>query len=109
MSRFYDDDYDENFPNQAALYEANTERALAGKRGQAFLREMESALIALPRKELIEGRVCHLGQVCAMGALALKRRMDTGEKFEAAIKWLEDEAPGEGDASETAFFAEKHF
>ena len=110
MSRFSDcDDYDEDYPNQYALYQANTDRALKGKRGKAFLLELEAALLALPEKKLIEGRICEAGQVCAMGALALKRRMSTGEKIEDALRWLEDESPQEAYAYETADFMEKHF
>jgi len=109
MSRFFDDCYDEDFPNQAALYEANTERALKGKRGQAFLREMEAALLALPRKRLIEGNICMGGEVCAIGALALKRLVDGGKSLEAALAWLEERAPHNSDAHETADFAERHF
>lgn len=108
MSRF-DDCYDEDFPNQAELYRANVQRALKGKRGQAFLKELEEALVALPEKKLIEGRICEMGKVCAMGALALKRRVSSGEKIEDALRWLEDEAPQEGYADETAAFMEKHF
>jgi len=35
------------------LYRANVDRALAGRRGQAFLREMLAAMDALPEKRLI--------------------------------------------------------
>lgn len=108
MSRF-DDGYDEDYPNQFALYHANVKRAMKGRRGQAFLKELEEALLALPEKKLIEGRLCEAGKVCAMGALALKRRTSTGEKIEDAFKWLENEAPGEGYAGDTAEFMEKHF
>lgn len=108
MSRF-DDCYDEDFPNQAALYQANTERALKGKRGKAFLRELEAALLTLSEKRLIEGRVCEEGQVCAMGALALKRKVDSGMQVKEALEWLEAEAPEEGYADETGRFMEKHF
>lgn len=109
MSRFDCDDYDENYPNQYALYQANTERALKGKRGKAFLRELEAALLALPQKRLIEGRICLAGEVCAMGALALKRRVETGQKIEEALQWLEENAPREGYVGETADFMEAHF
>lgn len=111
MSRFSEyDDYEESFNNEAALYAANTRRALKGKRGQAFLKEMEAALVALPEKRLIEGAVCVEGQVCAIGALALKRQMDAGKDIKAALDWLEEEAPPqeEGNAEETANFALHH-
>lgn len=108
MSRF-SDDYDEDFANQAALYNANTERCLKGKRGQAFLKEMEAALLTLPQKKLINGAVCQEGQVCAIGALALKRKRDAGDSIAAALYWLEKEAPDEWQESDaTADYAEEH-
>lgn len=109
MSRFDDDPRDEDFPNQSELWWANTERALKGKRGKAFLRELETALVELPEKKLIEGLICKAGQVCAMGAFALKRRRDAGQKIEDALKWLEDNAPQEGYANETGDFMSEHF
>lgn len=112
MSRF-DDCYDEDFPNQAALYHANTERALKGKRGQAFLKELEAALLMLPEKVLIEGSICREGAVCANGALALKRKVDAGMQIPEALKWLEENKPDDdfngGDAGQTGDFMEKHF
>lgn len=59
MSRFGDDDYDgEDFPNQAALWQANAERALKGKRGRRALRDLRAALRALPEPRLIAGALC---------------------------------------------------
>lgn len=59
MSRFEDDDYDgEDFPNQAALWQANAERALKGKRGRRALRDLRAALLALPEPRLIAGALC---------------------------------------------------
>lgn len=63
MSRFDDYDYDEQFPNQADLWQANVRRALAGKRGKKALAEMREALLALPTKRLIEGALCTVGGV----------------------------------------------
>lgn len=60
MSR-YSDDYDESFPNQAALWEANYERALKGKRGRKVLADLRDALLALPEPRLIEGALCTVG------------------------------------------------
>jgi hypothetical protein len=51
MSRFYDDGYDEDFPNQAALWQANAQRALTGKRGRKALAELRDALLALPGRQ----------------------------------------------------------
>lgn len=72
MSRFYGwDDDGEEFAGQFALQMANEERSLKGKRGQASLRALEAALLALPEKRLISGRIIdQAGGVCAMGALA---------------------------------------
>lgn len=62
---------DEDFNNQAMLWEANQERSLRGRRGQAALRELESALLALPEKRLIADELENeRGEVCAVGALA---------------------------------------
>lgn len=59
MSRYYNDDgYDENFPNEAALWRANADRALKGKRGRKALAELREALLALPSPRLIAGALC---------------------------------------------------
>ena len=64
---------DEEFGGQFELWQANCRRSLKGKRGQAALRELEAALVALPEKALIHGDVEYGGQVCAVGA-AIKAR-----------------------------------
>lgn len=62
---------DEDFQNQAYLWQANQERSINGRKGQAALRELESALLALPEKRLIAGELENaVGEVCAVGALA---------------------------------------
>jgi hypothetical protein len=58
------------------LWHANLRRAMQGKRGQAFLRELLEALDALPQKRLIQGAMEQSGEVCALGAVGLKRWMD---------------------------------
>jgi len=50
--------------------------AIRGERGQKFLREMLDALDALPDKSLTENALEHDGEVCAMGAVGLKRGVD---------------------------------
>jgi hypothetical protein len=72
----YSDDGDcERYP--VALWRTAVYRAIDGKRGQAFLREMADALDALPTKELIVGEiVSDSKQVCAIGAVALARNLD---------------------------------
>ncbi len=47
--------------------------AIRGRRGQAFLKEMLMALDDLPEKRLIEGDLVADGEVCALGAVGLKR------------------------------------
>lgn len=76
MSRsgYSDDcDYDQNLN----LYRANVDRTIAGKRGQAFLREMAAALDAMPVKELVADDIVRdENHVCAIGSVALARKMD---------------------------------
>lgn len=77
MSRsgYSDDGEDDN--NTAGLYRHAVARATYGKRGQTFLQEMASALDAMPVKELIDGDIVRgEGQVCAIGAVAVARKMD---------------------------------
>lgn len=72
----YSDDYDgDGAPPE--FWEAAVKRAVTGKRGQAFMREMLSALDAMPVKALeksvlVKGTAC-----CAMGAVAIARKLDT--------------------------------
>jgi len=105
VSRCDDDDYEESFPNEAALWRANAQRALKGKRGRQALRDLREALLALPEPRLIEGALCtvnpgkraaasylpgpsrdmlardlaeHGEGVCAIGALLWHRRVKAG-------------------------------
>ena len=70
MSRIsYSDE--EDFSGQFGLWQANCRRSIQGKAGQAALRELEQALLALPEKALISGELFNAeGDVCAIGALA---------------------------------------
>ena len=76
MSRSgYVDDYDD--AGLLNLYRGTVARAIRGRRGQAFLREMAAALDAMPVKELVADEVVRDSQhVCAMGAVALARGLD---------------------------------
>lgn len=71
MSRSgYVDDYDcEHF----ALYRGTVDRAIAGQRGQAFLRDLVSALETMPVKQLAADVLVSDAGVCAMGAVAVRR------------------------------------
>lgn len=79
MSRSgYSDDHDDQ--GRLNIYRANVDRALGGKRGQAFLREMAAALDALPVKELIANEIVHDSEhVCGLGAVALARGLDVSD------------------------------
>jgi len=92
MSRFTDYD-DEFYPNQAAMWWANVSRALKGRKGQQALMDLEQALLDLPEKRLISGYLAADGEVCALGALALSRRVEQGEVREQILASLEDKTP----------------
>jgi hypothetical protein len=76
MSRSgYSDDYDQE---QWALirWRGAVKSAIRGKRGQALLKEMLEALEAMPVKSLTTGLLESDGEVCAFGALGIKRGMN---------------------------------
>lgn len=74
MSRSgYGDEYDIGAP---WLYRQAVDRAMAGKRGQAFLRELLAALDALPEKRLITEELERDGEVCAIGSVGKARGTD---------------------------------
>lgn len=62
------------------LYRATVDRALGGRRGQAFLSEMADALDAMPVKELIAGDLVREdGACCAIGSVAIARKADISQ------------------------------
>jgi hypothetical protein len=68
---------DEDFPGQFELWQANCERSLHGKEGQAELRELHAALVSMSDKRLIYGFLQdEEGGVCAIGAYAQHKGMD---------------------------------
>jgi hypothetical protein len=68
--------YSEDCEN-LGLWRGAVDRAIRGKRGQAFLREMAAALDAMPVKELVADEVVRDNEhVCALGSVALARGMD---------------------------------
>lgn len=113
MSR-YDCDGDGDGPEYNNAWELQEQaglNALRGKRGQAVLKELEAALLALPEKKLLNGKLSSNGGVCAIGALALKRRMDAGEARDAALRWMEEQVDPEdceGWGEQTTAFAKQH-
>lgn len=63
-----------------ALWRGTVTRAINGKRGQAFLREMAAALDAMPVKELVADVVVRDNEhVCAIGAVAVARKLDVSD------------------------------
>ena len=83
---------EEDYQGQFALWRANVGRSLAGARGQAALRDLEAALLALPEKRLIQNHLARKGEVCTTGALVLQRKMSLGQAREQALAELEREA-----------------
>jgi hypothetical protein len=70
---------DDGCDGTLGLYRQAVDRAIAGKRGQAFLREMAAALDAMPVKELVPDVIVQDGHACAIGAVALARRLDVSD------------------------------
>jgi hypothetical protein len=76
MSRSgYDDDGDID-QWELIKWRGQVASAIRGKRGQALLTEMLSALDALPNKRLIAHELVNRGEVCALGSVGLKRGLD---------------------------------
>ena len=82
---------EEDFPGQWALQEKNLERLLAGKRGQAVLRDLEAALLAIPEKRLIADHGVKDGEVCTVAALAVHKQVTQGQSRELVLRQLEAE------------------
>lgn len=104
----FEGDYDEEFPGQYMLWEANLERHFSGKAGQAKLRELRDALLALPEKRLIETRLAdEKGNVCALGALAVQHHVAQGKDRAVALAEMAEAVPDEGGWVDT-YEAEQH-
>lgn len=85
MSRF-DNDYEPEYNNAWDLWNASLNQHLGGAKGQQALRELRDALLAMPEKCLIAGRLAdEQGHVCTVGALALHRRVSEGEPREKVL------------------------
>ncbi len=66
-----------DYPGQFDLWQANCERSMRGRKGQAELKELRVALLALPEKRLIHELLQdEEGGVCAIGAYAKHRGVD---------------------------------
>lgn len=89
----------------------NVQRTLYSDKGQAMLRRLEKALLALPQKRLIEGDIATKeGDVCALGALAAHARMLANRwSWATAIATLADEYDGCGNEETVALGEELGF
>jgi hypothetical protein len=75
MSRHgYSDDCDDDLA--MGRWRGQVMSAIRGKRGQAFLKELVETLEAMPVKRLIKNELRKDGEVCALGALGVKRGLD---------------------------------
>ena len=92
------------------LYSASVDRAIAGRRGQAFLRELAEAMEAMPERVLIaeelidaEGDCCTIGVVCKSRGLSVSgvdqecpdsvgNLVGIASSMAAEIEFLNDEA-----------------
>lgn len=78
MSRSgYCDDGDGDYLN---LYRATVDRAIAGKRGQIFLKELAVAMDAMPEKRLITDElITETGEMCTIGVLCKAKGLDVSK------------------------------
>jgi hypothetical protein len=76
MSRSgYTDDYDNNW--RLIMWRGQVASAIRGKRGQSMLKDLLTALDAMPEKRLISNDLVNSeGEVCAIGALGKSRGID---------------------------------
>lgn len=88
MSRHGYIEFDGDDPLAEGRWRGALKSAMRGRRGQDFFRELIAALDALPEKALATNSFTRGGEICALGAVAVKRGIDVSE-FE----------PGEGEDS----------
>lgn len=89
---------DEDYPGQFALWQGNCQRSLKGRAGQNALRELEAALLALPDRRLIAGKMIDAeGDVCSIGALAKYKGRDLLSEPHVGP---DDEFEGDGEMEE---------
>lgn len=108
MSRFDFDGNDDWSLQLQNLWDENVRRSINGKRGQRILRELEEALLAMPYKTLVSGAIAYEGSVCAIGALALHKKLKAGLDEETAIAELETESQNVEDADGSSVWAKDH-
>lgn len=85
-----------------SLWNNALQRHVRGPNGQSWLRQIEAALLALPNQRLIEGAICLDGEVCAVGAVILHKRMtQDGMERDAALADMERQYDSDIDLCET--------
>ncbi len=111
MSRFGNDDWEPDYDNAWALWEGRVKKVMSGRPGYRQLGELRQALLALPKPRLIEGALFRDGEVCAVGAYALFKRMAAGETREQAIAAMDKSLIGddyyEDEAHQTALVGKR--
>ncbi len=74
MSRHdYSDSFGEEDPLALARWRGRVASAIRGRRGQRLLRDMRTALDAMPEKRLVAESLEADGEVCALGAVGRLR------------------------------------
>lgn len=91
---------EEETPGQFALWQANVERSVRGMRGQWALKELETALLALPAPRLVRNALADDGEVCAVGCLVLALRVKRGDDRAAVLADLEASDPDDDEAAQ---------
>ena len=76
MSRSGYKDYDDDGAYPLALYRGAVRSSIRGKRGQALMKDLASAMDAMPIKRLIAGELTHDGESCALGVVGHARKVD---------------------------------
>lgn len=92
MSRFDYDGYDDDdWGLQLGRWSARVKAVLGGRPAQAAFKELEAALLAMPEKRLIEGAICDGSGTCAIGEMAVHRRVMAGEDRASVLESLAPE------------------
>lgn len=78
------DDCDSDAMLRMYGWQANVQRCIGGRKGQAFMWELYLSLEAIPKRELITGALIdHNGGVCSLGSVAVSRRMDVPAQWKS--------------------------
>jgi hypothetical protein len=89
----YTDEVEDNWAH--IRWRGAVKAGLCSERGQRFLRELRASLKALPEKKLCGEAFAKDGQVCAIGSVALHRKLKAGMTRSAALAEIEKEFPQE--------------